>query len=228
MQAPNSPSSTSSESLASSGGGSNGSPPTTLDAAAKQPLQRRSSLVISLQRGMSLINVNSHAYNNNHNNNNTNTPASTSKQEAGTGSKTVAKDKKQNPDTNWFHFAFRVMFNAPLLLAICSYVAITAVIIYVESIRESSFVDWLSSSAAGMSFISVFVGFVLVFRTQICYNRWYVERSLCLCNFDTYLVISSPLPLLLFLSKQVGRTLFMGCIDLCCDQSGTAGTTNVY
>jgi len=119
MQAPNSPSSTSSESLASSGG-SNGSPPTAPDAA-KRPLQRRSSLVISLQRGMSLINVNSHAYNNNdnRNHNNTNTPASTSKQEEGTegtGSKPVAKEKKQNPDTNWFHFAFRVVFNMPLLL----------------------------------------------------------------------------------------------------------------
>jgi len=175
MQAPNSPSSTSSESLASSGG-SNGSPPTTPDAAAKRPLQRRASLAISLQRGMSLINVNSHAYNqnDNRNHNNTNTPASTSKQEEGTGCKAVAKEKKQNPDTNWFHFAFRVVFNMPLLLAICSYVAITAIIIHVKSIRESSFMNWLSSSAAGMSFISVFVGFVLVFRTQICYNRWYV------------------------------------------------------
>lgn len=125
---------------------------------------------------MSLINVNSHAYNqnDNRNHNNTNTPASTSKQEEGTGNKPVAKEKKQNPDTNWFHFAFRVVF-MPLLLAICSYVAITAIIIYVESIRESSFMDWVSSSAAGMSFISVFVGFVLVFRTQICYNRWYVK-----------------------------------------------------
>ena len=176
MQAPNSPSSTSSESLASSGGSNGGS--TTPDAAAKQPLQRRSSLVISLQRGMSLINVNSHAYNHNDRNHNNTNPSTSSgapsKQEEGTGSKPIAKEKKQNPDTNWFHFAFRVMFNIPLLLAICSYVAITAIIIHVESIRESSFMDWLSSSAAGMSFISVFVGFVLVFRTQICYNRWYV------------------------------------------------------
>lgn len=60
----------------------------------------------------------------------------------------------------------------------CSYIAITAIIIYVESIRESNFMDWLSSSHAGMSFISVFVGFVLVFRTQICYNRWWEGRCL--------------------------------------------------
>jgi len=73
---------------------------------------------------MSLINVNSHAYNNNDNRNHNNTTPSSgasSKQEEA-GSKPVAKEKKQNPDTNWFHFAFRVVFNMPL--PVCSYIAL--------------------------------------------------------------------------------------------------------
>ena len=70
-------------------------------------------------------------------------------------------------------FAYRVICNTQLLFAIASYIAVTAVIVHVQAIRESSFVDWLSASHSGMAFFSAFVGFILVFRTQICYNRWW-------------------------------------------------------
>ena len=75
-------------------------------------------------------------------------------------------------------FAFRVICNTQLLFAIVSYIAVTAVIVHVQAIRESAFVEWLSASHSGMAFFSAFVGLILVFRTQICYNRWWEGRCL--------------------------------------------------
>ena len=75
-------------------------------------------------------------------------------------------------------FAMRVIFNFPLLLAIISYVGVTAIVVHVPAIRDSDFMEWLKDSHSGMAFFSAFVGFILVFRTQICYNRWWEGRCL--------------------------------------------------
>ena len=69
-------------------------------------------------------------------------------------------------------FAYRVICNGPLFFAIAMYIIVTAVIVHVQAIQESQLMEWLSASNSGMAFLSAFVGFVLVFRTQICYNRW--------------------------------------------------------
>ena len=69
-------------------------------------------------------------------------------------------------------FAYRVICNGPLFFAIAMYIIVTAVIVHVQAIQESQLMEWLSASNSGMAFLSAFVGFILVFRTQICYNRW--------------------------------------------------------
>ena len=38
--------------------------------------------------------------------------------------------------------------------------------------------QYFSASHSGLAFFSAFVGFILVFRTQICYNRWWEGRCL--------------------------------------------------
>ena len=50
-------------------------------------------------------------------------------------------------------FAFRVICNTQLLFAIVSYIAVTAVIVHVQAIRESAFVEWLSASHSGMAIL---------------------------------------------------------------------------
>ena len=106
-------------------------------------------------------------------------------------------------------FTRRVFFNIPLIIAILCYCGITALIVHVDWVRESTTVEvslifltydmyhtmmmhsllyweltagflqqYFSASHSGLAFFSAFVGFILVFRTQICYNRWWEGRCL--------------------------------------------------
>lgn len=84
----------------------------------------------------------------------------------------VSTKEEENFRKNIRSFVYRVVCNGPFLFAIASYIAVTAIILNVPALRGSTFMEWLSNSDSGMAFFSAFVGFILVFRTQICYNRW--------------------------------------------------------
>ncbi|KAK1738600.1 bestrophin family protein [Skeletonema marinoi] len=55
-------------------------------------------------------------------------------------------------------FSYRVICNGPFLFAIASYIAVTAIILNVPVLRESTFMDWLSKSDSGMAFFSAWEG----------------------------------------------------------------------
>ncbi|KAL7498274.1 hypothetical protein ACHAWT_009229, partial [Skeletonema menzelii] len=90
----------------------------------------------------------------------------------------VSTKEEENFRKNIRSFVYRVVCNGPFLFAIASYIAVTAIILNVPALRGSTFMEWLSNSDSGMAFFSAFVGFILVFRTQICYNRWWEGRCL--------------------------------------------------
>eukprot|EP00585_Thalassiosira_rotula_P010258 CAMPEP_0196143088 /NCGR_PEP_ID=MMETSP0910-20130528/12608_1 /TAXON_ID=49265 /ORGANISM="Thalassiosira rotula, Strain GSO102" /LENGTH=501 /DNA_ID=CAMNT_0041404481 /DNA_START=188 /DNA_END=1693 /DNA_ORIENTATION=+ len=76
------------------------------------------------------------------------------------------------------HFVNVAFFTSSTLISLAIYTSITATIIYADGIQESAILEYLSASKASVGFFSGFLGFSLVFRTNICYNRWWEGRCL--------------------------------------------------
>ncbi len=79
------------------------------------------------------------------------------------------EDKSYNQKLlDFFLLAF---FNMRFFCETLFYFALSAVLLEVEAVRSSYFIEHFSASATTVSFFSVFLAFSLVFRTQVCYNR---------------------------------------------------------
>eukprot|EP00580_Thalassiosira_gravida_P016481 CAMPEP_0201676062 /NCGR_PEP_ID=MMETSP0494-20130426/40989_1 /ASSEMBLY_ACC=CAM_ASM_000839 /TAXON_ID=420259 /ORGANISM="Thalassiosira gravida, Strain GMp14c1" /LENGTH=564 /DNA_ID=CAMNT_0048158683 /DNA_START=28 /DNA_END=1722 /DNA_ORIENTATION=- len=76
------------------------------------------------------------------------------------------------------HFVNVAFLTTHTLISLAIYSAITAAIIYADGIKDSNIIEYLSASKASVGFFSGFLGFSLVFRTNICYNRWWEGRCL--------------------------------------------------
>ena len=74
------------------------------------------------------------------------------------------------------HHLSEALFCKRTLMSIILFVCITAIIMHVE--QNSVVVESLSASKTAVSFFSIFLGFILVFRTQVCYDRWWEGRCL--------------------------------------------------
>lgn len=76
-------------------------------------------------------------------------------------------------------FGFEIFQDWPLLWGIfVAYPSIAAFILHIDDVRDSAAMEFVTTSRSAMSFFAVFAGFLLVFRTQICYDRWWEGRCL--------------------------------------------------
>ena len=51
-------------------------------------------------------------------------------------------------------------------------------ILHVEGVRDGAAMQFVTTSRSALGFFAAFAGFILVFRTQICYGRWWEGRCL--------------------------------------------------
>jgi len=79
---------------------------------------------------------------------------------------------------NLLHFVQEAFFTLSTLISLTIYSGITAAVLYGDALMTNGIVEYLDASKASVGFFSSFLGFSLVFRTNICYNRWWEGRCL--------------------------------------------------
>jgi len=72
----------------------------------------------------------------------------------------------------------QVLFKLHTLLSIIFYSGITFIVLEVDGVESSGVFERLHASQVTVGFFSSFLGFSLVFRTNICYSRWWEGRCL--------------------------------------------------
>jgi len=79
---------------------------------------------------------------------------------------------------NLMHFVREDFCTLSTLISLALYSGITAAVLYVDALKTNGIVEYLDASKVSVGFFSSFLGFSLVFRTNICYARWWEGRCL--------------------------------------------------
>ena len=69
---------------------------------------------------------------------------------------------------NLMHFVREDFFTLSTLISLALYSGITAAVLYVDALKTNGIVEYLDASKVSVGFFSSFLGFSLVFRTNIC------------------------------------------------------------
>ena len=84
------------------------------------------------------------------------------------------------------HFVNEALFTTPTVVSLAIYSGITAAILYVDALESSGIIEYLNASKVAVGFFSSFLGFSLVFRTNICCELHLIMFFFLSCRVTIY------------------------------------------